>query len=131
MTHTAEFRLRRRVLEPSYRNLRSWNFKPEQLQCFVHAIFMERVSLYSRVIVKVLFSEHWRFQSLWFSISWHMGIFRIKMLLRIQIWMWTDFEWRIDWKSTKKYQWYCITIQNSWESTVFITCRKNMTLKLN
>ena len=63
--------VRRRVLEPRYRNLKSWNFRPGK-QGFVFivkttksyrsdAIFMKKKSIDSRVIVKIRFLEHKRF----------------------------------------------------------------------
>ena len=71
--------VRRRILEPGYRNMKSWNFRAGQLPLkiiFLQNFFLQReersqlhlqyhfhdkISLHSRVIPKVLFLEHQRF----------------------------------------------------------------------
>ena len=41
--------------------------------------FHEKWIMHSRLIVKVSFWEHWRFFILWFSIPWHLRIFRTRI----------------------------------------------------
>ena len=102
MTPTDEFWVRRRILEPRYRNMRSWNLSLGKLplkiilsgKFFCHHLdcsklhaqcnFHGEISRNSRVIVKIPFLEHQRFYSMWFRITWHMGIFRVKIYSRIQ-----------------------------------------------
>ena len=102
MTPTDEFWVRRRILEPRYRNMQSWNLSLGKLplkiiffqKFFSHHLdrsklhcqcnFHGKISRNSRVIVKIPFLEHQRFYSMWFRITWHMGIFRVKIYSRIQ-----------------------------------------------
>ena len=102
MTPTDEFWVRRRIPEPRYRNMQSWNLSLGKLSLkiiffqkfFSHHLdrsklhcqcnFHGEISRNSRVIVKIPFLEHQRFYSMWFRITWHMGIFRVKIYSRIQ-----------------------------------------------
>ena len=102
MTPTDEFWVRRRILEPRYRNMRSWNLSLGKLplkiifsgKFFCHHLdcsklhaqcnFHGEISRNSRVIVKIPFLEHQRFYSMWLRITWHMGIFRLEIYSRIQ-----------------------------------------------
>jgi len=102
MTPTDEFGVRRRNLEPRYRNIKSWNFEPGKLplkitshtSSFIHCDKHSNLHLWRNFhrknpwnleFVEILYLEHHLLQSMWFAISCDEGIFRIKILLWIHI----------------------------------------------
>ena len=51
------------------------SFRPFLDRYSYSAIFMEKISMNSRVIAKIPFFDYQRFYSTWFRIAWHMGMF--------------------------------------------------------